>query len=83
MRQRPGTAKGITFVTLEDETGAANLIIHLDTWKKYELPARRASALIVEGRLERKDQVVHILVRRLADLNEQVKDLHHRSRDFR
>jgi DNA polymerase III alpha subunit len=83
MRQRPGTAKGITFVTLEDETGSANLIIRLDTWKKYELPARRASALIAEGRLERKDQVVHILVRRLADLNAQVKDLHHSSRDFR
>ena len=44
MRQRPGTAKGITFVTLEDETGTANLIIHLQTWQKYELAARRAKA---------------------------------------
>jgi len=83
MRQRPGTAKGITFVTLEDETGVANLIIHAHTWKKYELPARRASALIAEGRLERKDEVVHILVRRLEDLPSQVKQLHHKSRDFR
>ncbi len=83
MRQRPGTAKGITFVTLEDETGVANLIIHLHVWKKYELAARRASALIAEGRLERKDQVVHILVRRLEDLQSRVKRLHHRSRDFR
>jgi error-prone DNA polymerase len=83
MRQRPGTAKGITFVTLEDETGVANLIIHLHTWQKYELAAKRASALIAEGRLERKDEVVHILVRRLEDLQSRVKQLHHRSRDFR
>jgi error-prone DNA polymerase len=83
MRQRPGTAKGITFVTLEDETGIANLIIHLHVWQKYELAAKRASALIAEGRLERKDQVVHILVRRLDDLRSSVKELHHRSRDFR
>jgi error-prone DNA polymerase len=83
MRQRPGTAKGITFVTLEDETGVANLIIHLHIWQKYELAAKRASALIAEGRLERKDEVVHILVRRLEDLRSSVKELHHRSRDFR
>jgi error-prone DNA polymerase len=83
MRQRPGTAKGITFVTLEDETGIANLIIHLHVWQKYELAAKRASALIAEGRLERKDQVVHLLVRRLVDLRSCVKELHHRSRDFR
>jgi error-prone DNA polymerase len=82
MRQRPGTAKGITFVTLEDETGTANLIIHANTWKKYEIPARRASALVAEGRLERKDEVVHILVRRLEDLKSHVEQLHHRSRDF-
>jgi error-prone DNA polymerase len=83
MRQRPGTAKGITFVTLEDETGVANLIIHLHIWRKYELAAKRASALVAEGRLERKDQVVHIIVRRLEDLQSRVQELHHRSRDFR
>jgi error-prone DNA polymerase len=84
MRQRPGTAKGITFVTLEDETGIANLIIHRQTWDKYELPARRAAALIATGRLERKDQVVHILVRRLEDLQSHVggPSLRPRSRDF-
>jgi error-prone DNA polymerase len=82
MRQRPGTAKGITFVTLEDETGIANLIIRLDIWQKYEQPAKRASALIAEGRLERQGEVIHILVRRLHDLQSLVKNLHHPSRDF-
>ncbi|RIK76586.1 MAG: error-prone DNA polymerase [Planctomycetota bacterium] len=83
MRQRPGTAKGITFVTLEDETGIVNLIIHSHTWKKYEQAARRASALIAEGRLERKDEVIHVLVRRLEDLRSGLQELRHKSRDFR
>ena len=83
MRQRPGTAKGITFVTLEDESGVANLIIHRQTWKKFELAARRSKALIACGRLERKASVVHIIVRSMQDLESQLKQLRHSSRDFR
>jgi error-prone DNA polymerase len=83
MRQRPGTAKGITFVTLEDETGIANLIVHARTWQRYELPARRATALIAAGRLERKDQVIHIIASRLEDIQSRMQQLTHRSRDFR
>jgi error-prone DNA polymerase len=83
MRQRPGTAKGITFVTLEDETGIANLIVHARTWQRYELAARRATALLVEGRLERKDQVIHVIARRLEDMQAQLQKLTHHSRDFR
>jgi error-prone DNA polymerase len=83
MRQRPGTAKGITFVTLEDETGIANLIIHARVWKQFELAARRAAALIAQGRLERKDKVVHIIVSRLEDMRSRLQELTHRSRDFR
>jgi error-prone DNA polymerase len=83
MRQRPGTAKGITFVTLEDETGIANLIVHAQVWQRYELPARRATALIAAGRLERKDQVIHIIASRLEDMQSRMQQLTHRSRDFR
>jgi error-prone DNA polymerase len=83
MRQRPGTAKGITFVTLEDETGIANLIIHARVWKRFELAARRATALIAQGRLERKDKVVHIIVSRLEDMRSRLQELKHHSRDFR
>jgi error-prone DNA polymerase len=82
MRQRPGTAKGITFVTLEDETGIANLIVHPATWMKYELAARQAKALLVSGRLERQGQVVHIVARKLEDLDWRLKELHCSSRDF-
>ncbi|MCH2114860.1 MAG: error-prone DNA polymerase [Pirellulales bacterium] len=83
MRQRPGTAKGITFLTLEDESGMTNLIIHRQTWKKFELVARRSKALIACGLLERKESVVHIIVSSMQDLETQQKQLRHSSRDFR
>jgi len=82
-RQRPQTSQGITFVTLEDETAIANLIIRLRTWQRYELAARRAAALLVTGRLERKDRVVHVLATRLEDLASKVDVLVRvKSRDF-
>jgi error-prone DNA polymerase len=83
MRQRPGTSKGITFVTLEDETGIANLIVQMRVWKQYELAARRATALVVQGRLERKDRVVHVIASRIEDMRSTLDELGHRSRDFR
>ena len=51
VRQRPGTAKGIVFCTIEDETGSANLIIRPDVYEKYRRTARGAAALIAEGRV--------------------------------
>lgn len=83
MRQRPSTAKGITFVTLEDETGIANLVIHQATWQRYEQTARKSRAMIAYGKLERKDEVVHVIARRLEDLTHQLSLLHSPSRDFR
>jgi error-prone DNA polymerase len=80
MRQRPGTAKGITFVTLEDETGTSNLIIHRRTWEKHEQAARRATILVATGKLERQDQVVHLVVEKLEAGPAQA--IIHRSRDF-
>jgi error-prone DNA polymerase len=52
LRQRPGTAKGITFVTLEDETGTVNLIVHQHTWDRFYRVARRAPAWIAHGRVQ-------------------------------
>ncbi len=68
LRQRPGTAKGITFVTIEDETGAANLVIHQQTWDRYSFVARHKAAWLVWGRVESKDSVIHVIVQRLDDL---------------
>jgi error-prone DNA polymerase len=52
LRQRPGTAKGITFVTLEDETGTVNLVVHQQTWDRFYGVARRAPAWIAHGHVQ-------------------------------
>jgi error-prone DNA polymerase len=82
VRQRPGTAKGITFVTLEDETGTANLIIHPTVWKRYRPAALGATVLLAQGRLRRQDSVIHVLVTRLENLSGHLEDLGVQSRDF-
>ena len=82
VRQRPSTAKGITFVTLEDETGVANLIIRQDVWQRFYRVARTAAGLIAHGRLQRHGRVIHVLVSKLEDLSEQLRGLGKQSRDF-
>jgi len=82
VRQRPGTASGITFVTLEDETGVANLVIRPDVWERYRKAARGAKAMIAHGRLERQGVVIHVLVNRLEDLAELSPRMDSQSRDF-
>jgi error-prone DNA polymerase len=82
VRQRPGTAKGITFVTLEDETGTANLIIRPDVWRKFRSAALGATVLLAHGRLQREGLVIHVLVSRLENLSERMQELASQSRDF-
>ncbi len=82
VRQRPGTAKGITFVTLEDETGQANLIIRPDVWKRWRSAALGATVLLAHGRLQRQGLVIHVLSTKLENLSEQMGDLVSKSRDF-
>jgi error-prone DNA polymerase len=67
-RQRPATASGITFITLEDETGLVNLIVRRDVFSENYAVARHAKILLVLGRLEREGAVIHVLVQRLARL---------------
>jgi error-prone DNA polymerase len=87
LRQRPSTAKGITFVTLEDETGTSNLILHQAVWDRFYAVARRSPAWVASGRLEAKYSVIHLVVDRLVDFGRFVQDarqrIAHRSRDFR
>ncbi len=61
-RQRPGTASGVTFMTLEDETGFANLVFWKRVFDEYHLLARTASFMGVSGKLQKQDGVVHIVV---------------------
>jgi error-prone DNA polymerase len=82
VRQRPGTASGITFVTLEDETGIANLIVHKKVWERYNQVARTARGLIAHGRLQKQDLVIHILISKLESLEGCVNEMKSQSRDF-
>jgi len=83
LRQRPGTAKGITFVTIEDETGPANLIIRQEVWERHRRVASSANAIVAHGALQRVEGVIHLLVDRLQDLRRILGDVDIRSRDFR
>ena len=83
VRQRPATASGITFVTLEDETGTANLIVRLETWKRHYNVARCSTAWLATGILERKETVVHVLVHAIDDLSAALGGWKPESRDFR
>ncbi len=82
VRQRPGTAKGVTFMTIEDETGSANLIVWPDVWERYRRVGRTARAVLATGVLQKQDGVVHLIVDRLQDLTEKLPNLGHLSRDF-
>jgi error-prone DNA polymerase len=87
LRQRPSTAKGITFVMLEDETGTVNLVVHQHTWDRYYRIARRAPAWIAHGHIQTTTEsfapVIHVVVARLEALAEQLRRLDVKSRDFR
>jgi error-prone DNA polymerase len=82
VRQRPSTAKGITFVTLEDETGVVNLIIRPAVWRRHRAAALGAILLLAEGRLQRQRETVHVLVSRLEDVSGLLRGLASQSRDF-
>lgn len=82
VRQRPGTASGVVFITLEDETGVANLIIWSSVYERYRTAARHATLLQASGTVQREGQVVHVLVSALYDRTEQMSGLNQTSRDF-
>ncbi len=82
-RQHPGSARGITFMTLEDETGTANLLVHPNTWARFRTIARTASALIARGMLQKEGSVIHIIVDHLQDCSTGIAGARYKSRDFR
>jgi error-prone DNA polymerase len=83
VRQRPGTAKGLFFMTLEDETGVANLIVHPHVFEQHKAAARHATSVLVHGRVERARDVVHVIARELESLDRALAGMQSRSRDFR
>lgn len=83
LRQRPGTAKGITFATLEDETGSVNLVIKQAIWQKYYIICKQSNAWLAHGVLESRENVIHVLVGRIEDLTNRITGFRPESRDFR
>ncbi|WP_036968766.1 OB-fold nucleic acid binding domain-containing protein, partial [Promicromonospora kroppenstedtii] len=89
-RQRPGTAGGVTFLSLEDETGLLNVICTVGLWQRFRKVARSAQAMVIRGRIEAQDadddaspggvRAVNLLAEHLAPLTLTVPA---RSRDFR
>ncbi len=82
MRQRPGTASGVTFLTLEDETGQVNIIVWERIGDEYRRPLVESRLLEVQGELQRQEGVMHVVARRLIDRTPLLGQLITRSRDF-
>jgi len=64
VRQRPGTARGVCFITLEDETGTSNLVVFRQQFDQYRKEIIQSKLLLVEGELQREGAVIHVLVKR-------------------
>jgi error-prone DNA polymerase len=78
-RQRPGTAKGVHFLNLEDETGLLNIVVLPDVWSKHRQIVRKSPALVIHGRLEFNDGVTNIVAHNFEPIGVQTV----KSRDFR
>jgi len=75
VRQRPGTAKGVVFLTLEDETGAANIVIWKDAFEANRRLVMSAAFLVVHGQLQREGEVTHLVARSFTDLSHRLSEL--------
>ena len=83
IRQRPGTASGVVFITLEDETGIVNLILRPHVFGRYRRVAWHATCMLARGRVERQGQVVHVMAMDLKTMDYEMQNLSQKTRDFR
>lgn len=82
-RQRPSTAGGTIFMTIEDETARVDLILRKRIHEQFKAATFMSTAVLARGRVERNGRVVHVLVDELEDLSRHLSRLTHKSRDFR
>ncbi|MCP1201054.1 error-prone DNA polymerase [Notoacmeibacter sp. MSK16QG-6] len=82
VRQRPGSAKGVMFITLEDETTVANLVVWTKVFEKYRRTVLGSGMLGVKGRVQREGEVVHIVARELIDLSSELASVGSRTEAF-
>ena len=85
-RQRPMTASGVTFFTMEDETGFANIVVWKQVFEAHQVLAKTATVFGMSGEVQKADGVTHLIAERLWPLPDTLRDLEreiaHRSRDF-
>lgn len=81
-RQRPATASGVLFLTLEDETGNMNIIIWKKTLEVFRQPILNSRLLIIKGKIEREKSVIHIIAGHILDISQKLPDFDKNSRDF-
>ena len=82
-KQRPGTASGVTFVTLEDETGHVNLIVWKQVAEDFRATLLNARLMGIRGELQIEGEVIHVIARQLVDHTDMLGNLLVKSRDFR
>src|SRR4029078_9531910 len=75
VRQRPGTAGGICFMTIEDETGVANLVIFEKLFDKFRKEILQSRLIMVKGRLQREGEVIHVIVSSCYNLSKLLRQL--------
>jgi len=75
VRQRPGTAAGVCFITIEDETGVANLVVWESLFDEFRKEILQSRLLMVEGKLQVEGEVIHVIVRRCSDLTKLLRHL--------
>jgi len=82
VRQRPGSAKGVMFITLEDETGIANLVVWAKVFEANRRAVLSASMMAVRGRIQREGDVVHLVAQRITDLSADLANVGTRDAAF-
>jgi error-prone DNA polymerase len=82
VRQMPGSAKGVVFITIEDETGIANLVIWPKLYERQRRVILSAGMMAVQGRIQREGEVVHLVAHRVSDLSNALASVGHRDATF-
>lgn len=82
VRQKPGSAKGVMFITIEDESGVANLVIWPSLYERQRRIILGASMIAVQGRTQREGEVVHLMARQLTDMSADIAGVSERDEQF-
>ena len=83
VRQRPGSAKGVVFMTLEDETGVANAVVWPKTLERYRKVVMGARLILIKGRIQRHEDIIHVVCGQLEDRSDWLRELAEETRDPR